>query len=135
MTPDAIVPAEVDFSDPESPRSPRFDDRYHAPYGAFEQAAHVFLGGNDLPARWQGRGAFTILETGFGLGNNFLATWAAWRADPRRSARLRFVSIEKHPLQFDDLRRALAGSSEPGLAAQLCDAWPPLTAGLHTVSF
>ena len=135
MKPDAIVPAEVDFSDPLSPRSPRFDDRYHAAYGAFEQAAHVFLGGNELPARWQGRDAFTILETGFGLGNNFLATWAAWRADPRRPSLLRFVSIEKHPLQLDDLRRALAGSSEPALAAQLCDAWPPLTPDLHLLAF
>jgi tRNA 5-methylaminomethyl-2-thiouridine biosynthesis bifunctional protein len=135
MKPDAIVPADVDFSDPESPRSPRFDDRYHAPHGAFEQAAQVFLAGNGLPARWQGRDAFTVLETGFGLGNNFLATWAAWRADKQRSARLRFVSIEKHPLRVADLRRALAATSEPGLAAQLCAAWPPLTPDLHLLAF
>jgi tRNA U34 5-methylaminomethyl-2-thiouridine-forming methyltransferase MnmC len=25
---------------------------------------------------------FVILETGFGLGLNFLATWQAWRAAP-----------------------------------------------------
>ena len=130
-----IVPAEVDFSDPLSPYSPAFGDRYHAAYGAFEQAAHVFLGGSGLPARWQGREAFTVLETGFGLGNNFLATWAAWRADPQRSARLRFVSIEKHPLRAADLRRALAGSREAELAAQLCDAWPPLTPDLHLLPF
>jgi tRNA 5-methylaminomethyl-2-thiouridine biosynthesis bifunctional protein len=135
MPSEPIVPAEVDFSDPLSPRSPRFDDRYHAAHGAFEQAAHVFLGGNELPARWQGRDAFAILETGFGLGNNFLATWAAWRADARRCARLRFVSIEKHPLRREDLRRALAGSSQPALAGQLCDAWPPLTPDLHLLAF
>jgi len=135
MPPEPIIPAEVDFSDPLSPRSPRFDDRYHAAYGAFEQAAHVFLGGNELPARWQGRQAFAILETGFGLGNNFLATWAAWRADAQRCARLRFISIEKHPLRRDDLRRALAGSSQPELATQLCAAWPPLTPDMHLLSF
>ena len=135
MPSEPIVPAEIDFSDPLSPRSPRFDDRYHPAHGAFEQAAHVFLDGNDLPARWQGCDAFTILETGFGLGNNFLATWAAWRADARRSARLRFVSIEKHPLRRDDLWRALAGSSQPALAGQLCDAWPPLTPDLHLLTF
>ena len=135
MSSDPIVPAEVDFSDPLSPRSPRFDDRYHAAYGAFEQAAHVFLGGNDLPSRWQEQDAFTILETGFGLGNNFLATWAAWRADAQRCARLRFISIEKHPLRRDDLRRALGGSSQPALAAQLCDAWPPLTPDMHLLGF
>ena len=135
MPSEPIIPAEVDFSDPLSPRSPRFDDRYHAAYGAFEQAAHVFLGGNDLPARWQGREAFTILETGFGLGNNFLATWAAWRADARRCTRLRFISIEKHPLRRDDLRRALADCAEPALARQLCDAWQPLTPDMHLLSF
>jgi len=42
-------------------------------------ARHVFLRGNDLPARWQGRERFVVLETGFGLGNNFLAAWQAWR--------------------------------------------------------
>ena len=135
MKTEPIVPAEVDFSDPQSPFSPAFGDRYHASHGAFAQAAHVFLGGNRLPQRWQDRDAFTILETGFGLGNNFLATWAAWRADARRSARLRFVSIEKHPLRVADLRRALDGSQAPELAAQLCEAWPPLTPDLHLLPF
>ena len=135
MTPATIVPADVDFSDPESPRSPLFDDRYHAPGGAFAQAEQVFLAGSGLPARWHGRDAFTVLETGFGLGNNFLATWAAWRADERRSTRLRFISVEKHPLRVADLRRALAGTREPGLAAQLCAAWPPLTPDFHLLSF
>jgi tRNA 5-methylaminomethyl-2-thiouridine biosynthesis bifunctional protein len=135
MKPEPIVPAVVDFSDPESPRSPRFDDRYQAPGGAFTRAVDVFLGGSDLPARWQGRDAFTVLETGFGLGNNFLATWAAWRADANRSARLRFISIEKHPLTAADLARALADSPEPDLAAQLCDAWPPLTPDTHLLTF
>ena len=57
----------------------------------------MFLGGNGLPQRWAGRERFVVLETGFGLGNNFLATWAAWRDDPQRCARLHFVSIERHP--------------------------------------
>jgi len=135
MKPEPIVPADVDFSDPLGPRAPAFDDRYHAEYGAFEQAAHVFLGGNGLPQRWRDRAAFTILETGLGLGNNFLATWAAWRADPQRPARLRFVSIEKHPLRLPDLRRALSSSREPELAAQLWLSWPPLTPDLHAIPF
>jgi tRNA 5-methylaminomethyl-2-thiouridine biosynthesis bifunctional protein len=130
-----IVPAEVDFGDPQAPRAPRFGDVYHARHGAFAQARHVFLAGNGLPARWAGRAAFTVLETGFGLGNNFLATWAAWRADPARPRRLRFVSIEKHPLRAPDLRRALAACEAPELAAALCDAWPPLTPDHHALAF
>ena len=45
MKTEPIVPAEVDVSDPLGPRAPAFGDRDHAEFGAFEQAAHVFLGG------------------------------------------------------------------------------------------
>ncbi|HEY4082165.1 MAG TPA: FAD-dependent 5-carboxymethylaminomethyl-2-thiouridine(34) oxidoreductase MnmC [Burkholderiaceae bacterium] len=130
-----IQPARVDFSDPVVPQSPEFGDVYHARGGAFAQARHVFLNGNGLPARWQGRARFVILETGFGLGNNFLATWAAWRDDPQRCERLVFISIEKHPLRLDDMLRAHAASAEPELARQLIEAWPPLTPNLHALDF
>ena len=102
----AIAPAEVDFSDPASPASPLYGDVYHARAGALAQARHVFLGGSGLPGRWQGRDRFVVLETGFGLGNNFLATWDAWQQDPQRCGRLVFVSVEKHPLRREDLARA-----------------------------
>ena len=130
-----IVSAAVDFSDPVAIRAPAYDDVYHPRQGAFEQARHVFLGGNGLPERWRGRARFAILETGFGLGNNFLATWAAWRDDPVRCERLTFVSIEKHPLTPADLARAHAASPAPALARQLVDAWPPSTCNLHSLEF
>ncbi|HEY6086345.1 MAG TPA: FAD-dependent 5-carboxymethylaminomethyl-2-thiouridine(34) oxidoreductase MnmC [Burkholderiaceae bacterium] len=130
-----LVAATVDFSDPAAPRAPAFDDLYHPRSGAFAQAQQVFLAGNGLPSRWRGRARFTILETGFGLGNNFLATWAAWRADPARSERLTFLSIEKHPLLQDDLVRSHGRSPAPDLAQQLLDAWPPATCNLHGVDF
>ncbi|MES2959410.1 MAG: FAD-dependent 5-carboxymethylaminomethyl-2-thiouridine(34) oxidoreductase MnmC [Pseudomonadota bacterium] len=130
-----IAAAAVDFDDPEAARAPAFDDIYHPRSGAFTQARQVFLAGNELPARWRERERFTILETGFGLGNNFLATWAAWRDDPSRCGRLCFVSIEKHPLAQADLVRAHAASPAPGLAQQLIGAWPPATCNLHILDF
>lgn len=130
-----IVPAAVDFSDPAAPRAPAFDAPYHPVSGAFAQARQVFLAGNDLPERWRGRTRFTVLETGFGLGNNFLATWAAWRDDPARCERLCFISIEKHPLRAEDLQRAHAASPMPELARALIDLWPPATCNLHALDF
>ena len=133
-----IVPARIAFDGPgpdAPPSAPDFGDVYHARAGAFAQARHVFLGGNRLPERWRGRARFVILETGFGLGNNFLATWAAWREDAQRSERLFFVSIEKHPPTRTDLARAHAASPEPALAAQLVEAWPALTPNLHRLVF
>ena len=82
-----------------------YGDVYHPTSGAWRQAREVFLSGNGLPARWRQGDAFCILETGFGLGNNFLATWASWLEDPQRCDRLRFISVEKHPLSRDDLAR------------------------------
>lgn len=119
----------------ELPYSSGFDDIYHAEAGAFEQARHVFLAGNGLPGRWQGREEFVVLETGFGLGNNFLAAWDAWQADAQRCARLVFISIEKHPFVREDLARAHAASPRPDLAAQLVQAWPPLLPNLHQLDF
>lgn len=137
----AIAPAVLTVvADPKGgpasiPYAELFQDIYHAAAGAFEQAEHVFLRGNDLPGRWQVRDRFVILETGFGLGNNFLATWAAWRRDPQRCERLVFVSIEKHPLTHGDLAHMHADSPEPELAQALIDSWPALTPNLHTLTF
>ncbi|WP_235533795.1 hypothetical protein [Pelomonas sp. Root405] len=77
----AVAPAEVEPPDPH----------------AMDRARRVFIAGNGLPGRWQGRERFVVLETGFGLGHNFLATWDAWRQDPARCERLVFVSVEPPP--------------------------------------
>ena len=106
------------------------------PHGGLAQARHVFLSGNALPERWRDRDAFTILETGFGLGLNFLATWDALRSDPRGPARLHFVSVESHPFPAADLADALAPFEElRPLAAALVATWPPPIAGFHRLQF
>jgi tRNA 5-methylaminomethyl-2-thiouridine biosynthesis bifunctional protein len=130
-----LQPARIDFSDAGAPAAPDFNDLYHTRAGALAQAQHVFLGGNGLPARWAGRPRFVILETGFGLGNNFLATRAAWQQDPQRCDRLWYLAIDKHPPRRDDLARAHAGSALPALADELVERWPPLTPDLHLIDF
>ena len=127
-----LVPARLAFAADGTPYSDTFDDVYHSADGGLGQARHVFLAGSDLPRRWQGRERFVILETGFGLGLNFLATWAAWRADPQRCARLHFVSCELHPFSREDLATLHARWPELApLAAELQARWPVLTPGLH----
>ena len=118
-----------------TPFSGRYGDVYYAAAGGPAQAWHVFLAGNDLPARWQGRGRFVILETGFGLGLNFLATWQAWRADPQACRELCFISLEKHPFAAADLAAAQAAWPEfASLAGTLQAQWPPLQPGEHRVA-
>jgi tRNA U34 5-methylaminomethyl-2-thiouridine-forming methyltransferase MnmC len=57
------------------PVSRRFDDPFYSLEDGLAEARHVFLGGNDLPARF--RDGFHIAELGFGTGLNFAAS--RWR--------------------------------------------------------
>jgi tRNA 5-methylaminomethyl-2-thiouridine biosynthesis bifunctional protein len=134
--PAPLVPARLALAADGTPTSPEFGDVYHSAWGGLGQARHVFLAGNGLPGRWRGRRRFTILETGFGLGVNFLATWQAWRDDPHRCERLHFVSAEKHPFSAFDLASFYKRFPELKNESQtLVDQWPLLVPGVHRLDF
>ena len=119
-----------------SPYSPRFGDRYRSELGGLEQARDVFLKGCGLPDAWAERPRWCVLETGFGLGLNFLVTWAAWKADARRPRLLHFVSLEAFPASADDvLRSALAHPALVPLAEQLKGQLWGLLPGVHRLVF
>ncbi len=123
------------------PSAPDYGDRYHGRAGGRAQARAVFLRGLGLlpepgegPPAWAGRPRHVLLETGFGLGQNFLSTWAAWRADPQRPQRLVYLGLELHPPRPQDLARALAKAGHPAdCVAALLAAWPPASAGWHRI--
>ena len=129
-----VQPARLAFDPSGAPYSERYGDVYASREGALGQARHVFLSGNGLPERWRGREQFVVLETGFGIGTNFLATWQQWRDDARRCRRLHFVSIERHPLAAADLIAA-APAELRMLAQQLAACWPLPLPGLHRREF
>jgi len=134
--PPPLAPARLAFSPDGTPYSADFDDIYHSSAGGLGQARHVFLGGNKLPQAWAKRNRFVIVETGFGLGLNFLATWQAWRNDAQRCANLEFVSFEKHPFVANNL--ATLHQHWPELAelsAELQRQWPELLPGIHRIPF
>jgi len=129
-----IEPAHVVLDATGAPFNEHYGDVYSTRGGALGQARHVFLRGNHLPLRWQERDQFVIVETGFGLGVNFLATWQAWRDDPARPRRLFFVSIEKHPVDAATLKRFAPAELAP-LAHDLAATWPAALAGWHRREF
>ena len=95
-----------------------------------------FLHGCGLPAAWAGLPQWRILETGFGFGLNFLATWAAWRADPARPTLLHFVATEARPVDAADLLRAAATHPDlASLAQELLRQWWGLLPGVHRLRF
>ena len=129
-----LDPARLTQAPDGTPVSEAYGDVYYSSAGGPAQAQHVFLTGNELPQRWQGKEQFTILETGFGLGLNFMATWQAWKNDPQRCRELHFISVEKHPFVAEDLARAHAVWPEfSSLSKALCRNWPPLVSGEHSL--
>jgi len=130
-----LIPAAATFGPNGALYSAQFGDVYASSEGALAQARHVFLGGNDLPDRWHNAERFTIIETGFGAGMNFLATWLAWRS-AGSSVRLHFVSVEKHPLDAATLEQIHSHYPEVAeISGLLRRDYPPLLPGFHRLHF
>lgn len=133
---DTLGDPRLVWRDDETPVSGVFDDVYFSVDGGDAESRHVFLDGCDLPRSWQGRAHYTIAETGFGTGLNFLLTWKAWLDDPARSQFLDYVSVEGFPLPKDALCRALSAfPALAPLAEQLVAVWPRAFQGAHVLMF
>lgn len=138
--PAAVHHATLEWRDNGQPVSSAFDDIYFSTASGLEETRHVFLAENRLPERWAALddGArFTIGETGFGTGLNFLAAWQLWQQVAPAGAQLHFVSVEKFPLHPRDLARALAMWPElADLSGQLIAQYPVyLAPGVHRLKF
>ncbi len=133
--PPSIAPAVLDWRDGQ-PVSVQFGDIYFSRDDGLAESRYVFINHNRLIQRFEALGPgqhFVVAESGFGSGLNFLATWQAWlSANPPAGTCLHFVSVERFPLQRQDLERALALWPElSGLASQLLAQYPELVTGLH----
>jgi tRNA U34 5-methylaminomethyl-2-thiouridine-forming methyltransferase MnmC len=95
----------VTWSDQGLPVSAAYDDPFFT--GGPDEVAHVFLSGNDLPARL--RPGFHIAELGFGTGLNLLMLLPHAARVP-----LRFTSFEALPMAPADMARSLAPFGLPG---------------------
>lgn len=114
--PDADRHPQLVWREGGVPVSTRFDDPYFSLAGGLAESRHVFLGGNDLPARL--RPGFHVAELGFGTGLNCLAL-AQVAAVP-----VTMTSFEAWPMSPGQLEQAHGAFPElAGLAAQLRAGW------------
>lgn len=103
------------------PVSDRFDDPYYSLENGLAETRHVFLQGNDLPARY--RDGFHVAELGFGTGLNLLALLQDWRASGAQGV-LHFTTFEAYPLTRADMIQAQTGFPElADLASDLAPHW------------
>jgi tRNA 5-methylaminomethyl-2-thiouridine biosynthesis bifunctional protein len=122
------------------PASARFNDIYASRAGAATQARAVYVAGVGLPERWAAEhqaSSHTVLELGFGLGGNFLATYAAWVKDPNRPATLDYIGIEGFPVEHAAWLSAQPNAEDcvSAVNAELCAQWPAPEPGFHLLRF
>ncbi|MDM7860322.1 bifunctional tRNA (5-methylaminomethyl-2-thiouridine)(34)-methyltransferase MnmD/FAD-dependent 5-carboxymethylaminomethyl-2-thiouridine(34) oxidoreductase MnmC [Alteromonas sp. ASW11-36] len=117
--------AKVQFNENGTPIAEHFDDVYFSKDDAEAETRYVFIANNQLPERWKNwrTRRFTIGETGFGTGLNFLLAAQTLievlQQSPQTKLRhLHFVSTEKYPLPQLDWQRAL----QPFRHLALCEA-------------
>lgn len=110
--PDDEPAPDLDWHDGGVPVSTRFEDPYFSLAGGLDETRHVFLQGNDLPARLSP--GFHVAELGFGTGLNALALAQVARVP------VRMTSFEAYPMTVAQLARAHAAFPElEALSAQL----------------
>lgn len=117
---DQIKNATLEWRDGIVPVATDFDDPYFSIHDGLAETQHVFLGGNELTARF--RPDFHVAELGFGTGLNLLACWQAW-IDAGHTTPLRYTSFEAFPMTPDDMAQALKPWADlSGLATEMIES-------------
>lgn len=151
--------ANIVWDEQGQPKSEHFDDVYFNTDSGIDESRTVFINPSQLQQRWQqfsqpsssaanSNGSFTLLETGFGTGLNFLLTWLEWQAfqqkfqsqnnntEQQLSHHLHYISIEKFPLSKAQLAQALSLFPQLSSLADLLIAEYPLQIkGFHSLQF
>ncbi|MBQ4831871.1 bifunctional tRNA (5-methylaminomethyl-2-thiouridine)(34)-methyltransferase MnmD/FAD-dependent 5-carboxymethylaminomethyl-2-thiouridine(34) oxidoreductase MnmC [Pseudoalteromonas sp. MMG010] len=148
-----IKNAQIHFNLQGTPVADHFDDVYFSNDDGLAESHYVFFQQNNIAQRLQNhdRDFFSIAETGFGTGLNFLNTWLQFKAHiahrqhdnnkvqnqyDKSVNRLHFISFEKYPITKSDLTQALkAWPQLAHLSEQLLANYPITLAGCHRLEF
>jgi len=135
-----IQNADIEWNDDGQPISSKYNDVYFSKKSGIDETRYVFLDNNQITERWQAlpknqSGFFTIAETGFGTGLNFLTAAQEWLDTAPAQWQLHFISVEKYPLSKSDLHKALSLWPQLSeLSIELEANYPSLIAGFHRVN-
>lgn len=138
-----IHTANLSFNADGTPVADDFDDVYFSNDDGLAETQYVFLSGNQLRKRWRAHNCnlFTVAETGFGSGMNFLACWQAFsdhlhHHPEGHCRRLHFISFEKFPISAEALTQCHEQfPSLQSFAKQLQASYPDLMPGCHRLEF
>lgn len=125
----------METGDVSTPYSSHFDDIYFAVEDGLAESRYVFLEKNNLPSAWTKQDRFTICETGFGTGLNFLCAWTLFEKTAAPHQKLHYYSFEKYPLSSTEIKKYLMHWSGEfdGRLERLCAEYPLRVGGWHTL--
>ena len=132
-----IKQAQIQWSQ-NTPISTEFDDFYFSTDSGLDETRYVFLENSQLRQRWATLTSnhFSICETGFGTGLNFLCAWQLWLECSHKDQHLHFISVEKFPINKKDLKKALEQWPElSDISQALLEQYPEPVPGWHTLHF
>ena len=125
----------VEFDENGAPKSRIFEDCYFSNDNGALETEYVFLQHNQLSERFKQlpeNGRFTIYETGFGTGLNFIKAVELFLQTAPVSTELLFVSFEKYPLSAQQIKQSLQAFPELFiLVKELAENYPLTTPGWH----
>ena len=136
--------ALIEWPSPQTPYSPMFHDIYwsknqsnegnEGEISGLQEKKHVFIEGNHLRERWSNLGSkneFTILETGFGFGLNFILSLELKQL-LNEDFTLHYVAFEQYPVSPDDLS-SLNEIIQNSWLEKLIEHYPPPIPGTHHI--
>lgn len=119
----------------DAPFSQDFGDIYFNPQAGIAESLAVFIEPTLLAKRWQQDPGleFSIIETGFGAGVNFLLAAATFAQHAHAPTWLNYTAIEAYPLQHADLVRIhqQLDWTDKSLLSHLLQHFPPAVRGVY----
>ncbi len=129
--------ATIHFNAEGTPVADDFDDVYFSNDDGLKESDYVFFQSNHIAERLAQHPypQFTVAETGFGTGLNFLNTWQRFE-EHNYAKPLHFISFEKFPIDKADLEKALAAwPTLKTFSQQLLAQYPDAVPGCHRLVF
>ncbi|VAW45680.1 tRNA (5-methylaminomethyl-2-thiouridylate)-methyltransferase / FAD-dependent cmnm(5)s(2)U34 oxidoreductase [hydrothermal vent metagenome] len=137
MTFEKLVTANITWTEASVPYSVQFEDYYFSSDDGLAEVEHTFIQPNQLMTRFAQTHAgnvFRIAETGFGSGLNFLVTVQHWLTHGQPSHQLHFISFEKYPMQWVDIKKVHQYYPQfKAISEALKAHYPLLVSGWHDV--
>ncbi|MFQ3345653.1 MAG: tRNA 5-methylaminomethyl-2-thiouridine biosynthesis bifunctional protein [Porticoccaceae bacterium] len=133
----AIIAADIEWRQ-GLPYSHLFQEFYISPSEEAGSHESAFLQKSDLKQVWQSLSqdchSFTIAETGFGAGLNFLSCSDLWLDVAPESSVLEFFSAELFPINKVELAKILSQLPHSyTLSSELIENYPVPVAGIHSL--